>query len=609
MISAQTPMKLSPTSIASLLCVSLFGAGVFLLAKPAIAAETDSIFGINVGMELRYERSEEATVIQKLQDLKVSWVREEFNWNVIEPQQGLYDWNGYDLIMEQYAQADIKVLGVLVYSADWASTAPVSSTEKDKYPPTVTAWRDFVDAVVRRYPAVTAWEVWNEPNHEHFLHARDRASAYAAILKTASAAIRAASPHAQVVLGGLSGADAAFLQKLYRLGLKDAFDVVAVHPYRTLNGRTIYAPELTVFGLNSLATDLHVLRSMIRAYDPESPPPIWITEIGWSSDATGVSASDQANFLQRSAIIARFYAQVEKIFWYNLRDDVATDEAEKHFGLFTNDWEEKPAAHALGQLTRSYPTATVTEDAEPFNTVLADVLNPRRMTVEYYTRGKRVHATESGVATTTVRAKRSTAGASVRYRFSNNAVPEFRRIILRDIPSFARGSVNLWLWSDGGIHPVRFRLRDAKGEMFQGDAGYTGYGWTLLSLSLSADSAPIISWGKNADGKVDYPVRFDSIIVEKNVDSPKRSGELVLSRLTTKRVDDAYGFRLQQDGRNIWVYWTTGTAKVVQTRAPLGRLLETRRYSDMAVLMIPPREKKSMNVFSFGLEQKPLFVR
>ena len=602
-------MKPFFASIASLLCVPLLGAGFFLCAEPAHAAATEPIFGVNVGLELRYDRSEETTVIQKLQDLNVSWVREEFNWNVIEPQQGVYDWNGYDLIMERYAQAGISVLGVLAYSADWASTAPASSTEKDKYPPADAAWRDFVDAVVRRYPMVTAWEVWNEPNHEQFLHAKDRSSAYAAILKTASAAIRSANPRAQIVFGGLSGADASFLQKLYRLGVKDAFDIVAVHPYRTLNGKTIYPPEVTIFGLNSLATDLYVLRSMVRAYDTESPSPIWITEIGWSSDTSGASETDQANYLQRSVFIARFYAQVEKIFWYNLRDDLAADVAEKHFGLYANDWREKPAALALGQLSRAYPTFTVAEDAEPFNVVLQNLLDSRRMTVEYFTRGRRVHATHSVVKTRTVHPQRSLSSALVRYRFSNNAVPEFRRIIVSDIPATTQKTMNLWLWSDGGIHPVRIRVRDATGEMFQGNAGYTGYGWTLLSLSLDAPGAPLVSWAGNADGKVDLPVRFDSVLVEKNTDSPKRSGEIVLSRLTTKRVDGAYGFRLRQDGRNSWVYWTTGASKVVQTRAPLTRPLSAQRYDSATAATLTPIKQESTSMVSFGLEQKPLFVQ
>jgi len=127
----------------------LFLLGTTLLSGKAQALYDDHIFGVNVSMELRFNTGEETTVIEKLDDLSIHWVREEFNWDVIEPAQGTYDWNGYDRIMTKYNDANINVLGVLAYSTDWASTAPDNITIKDKYPPSSTAWQNFVTPISR----------------------------------------------------------------------------------------------------------------------------------------------------------------------------------------------------------------------------------------------------------------------------------------------------------------------------------------------------------------------------------------------------------------------------------------------------------------------------
>lgn len=571
---------------------------------------SESIFGVNVSMEIRFEPSDEATVLDKLNDLNVKWVREEFNWNTIEPSQGSYDWSGYDRTMALYKNNGINVLGVISYSAEWASTAQPTAFFRDKYPPNTTAWKNFVNALVSRYPDITYWEVWNEPNHPSFLIADDRVTAYASILAAASTTIRSANPQAKVVMGGLSGADSDFLRRLYRAGAKDSFDIVAVHPYRTNAGKTIYPPELTQFGLTSLATDLYVMRSMIHAFDPLTPALIWITEMGWPTGSGGVSETQQADYLQRGFIISRTYPEVEKIFWYNLRDDTASTDIDKTFGLYAYDWRAKPAANALRQPATAYPTLVMKEDMEAFSKPIDEFSKATQFYVEAFDNGKYIRK-ETVASRPTMKALRGSGSISYRYAFANNRIKQYRRLIYKNSPRINAESFDLWLWSDGGIHPLRLRFKDATGEIFQGNAGYTGYGWEHLTISLKDVTNSFVSWGGNNDKKVDFPVSFDSLILEKNPDSPILKGEIVLSRFTYRRYDQAYSYRFQQDGRNTWVFWKMdGSPQVASTYAPITtRLMNFWNYNDSGIRTLAPFDSLQRKVIMFGLETKPLFVQ
>src|SRR5688500_7505996 len=64
----------------------------------------------------------------------VGWVREECPWGVVEPQPGNYAWARTDAMMAAASQAGVNVLGILGYSAPWASSDP-SRAGNSRYPP------------------------------------------------------------------------------------------------------------------------------------------------------------------------------------------------------------------------------------------------------------------------------------------------------------------------------------------------------------------------------------------------------------------------------------------------------------------------------------------
>jgi hypothetical protein len=81
---------------------------------------------------------------------------------------------------------------------------------------------------------------------------------------------------------------------------------------------------------------------------------------------------------------------------------------------------------------------------------------------------------------------------------------------------------SVWVYGDGVGNVLRLRLRDKSGEIFQYNIGTVDWkGWRQMTASLAK---PAVSWGGNADGKVDLPLELESVLL----DSEKRPSKGVL---------------------------------------------------------------------------------
>ena len=78
---------------------------------------------------------------------------------------------------------------------------------------------------------IEAAMLWNEPNNlSHWDFELDPGWVrFAELVRTASAAIRAESPHLPIVLGGISPIDPSFVATMARHGVLACVDAVAVH--------------------------------------------------------------------------------------------------------------------------------------------------------------------------------------------------------------------------------------------------------------------------------------------------------------------------------------------------------------------------------------------
>ena len=155
-------------------------------------------------------------------------------------------------------------------------------------------WKAFVRAAVTRYPNVRAIEVWNEPNIATFWSPAADPIRYAAVLKAAYDAVRAAGSKAPVLTGGLYPANTIngnvsakdFLGQVYATAGAGVFDGIGSHPYAH---QEVY--------VDRMRTRLDALRAVRDQYG-DSATPLWITEVGISSEATsGVGLDRQADVL------------------------------------------------------------------------------------------------------------------------------------------------------------------------------------------------------------------------------------------------------------------------------------------------------------------------
>lgn len=364
--STTTPIKMSPNDPPTSEVI-----------QQTVGVNVSSPFGMNTGLTRRYPEQEAKTATM-LADAGVAWTREEFSWELIERIQVdnlthrdyIYQWeyNGnhydYDRGVNAALNNNIQVLGLLTYGPGWNDRQPPAAFEE-----ILPYWRDFVHEVVSRYKGkIRYWEIGNEQNSILFWNKVDKqatapqATDYVEMLEIAYEEIKSIDQQNQVVLGGLAPNHTdnhnyfAYLTEIYEVGGWSYFDVVAIHPYRAPHW-----PELAV----ESRTFVEEIKAFETLMAPWGSKPIWLTEIGWATEALKQRASErqqvdgqdttaeiiQADYLIRTYVSAMALPSVEMVMWYDFRDDkIPNNQTESSFGIIQHDYSPKPAYYALANM-------------------------------------------------------------------------------------------------------------------------------------------------------------------------------------------------------------------------------------------------------------------
>lgn len=312
-------------------------------------ATTALLGGVNIGgVDSMSTPAEANREIAAAHELHARLVRLAVPWSVLEPEgpdEAEPRALAYtDRVVEDAAADGIGVIMMVQSTPCWVSSAPASllrSCEPGRegranaWPPTQpSAFAAFCAYLARRYGSrLAAIEVWNEPDqaNEQYLAGPNKAERYAALLRAAYPAIKAASPGVLVLGGAFVGPNGAFLRLLYSYGIKGYYDGLAVHFYTLTLGAVRYTHEVQL--ANGDTT------------------PLWLTEFGWSSCwphesieqeqgcvTPRIQATNLANTfraLARSAYVAAAVA-------YKLQDSTAED-----FGALSASGARKPAFAAV----------------------------------------------------------------------------------------------------------------------------------------------------------------------------------------------------------------------------------------------------------------------
>lgn len=280
-------------------------------------------------------------VVALMKESGVGWVRMDFLWSDIEPEQGKFEFSKYDYIVGLLSRNGINILGLLNYSTDWASACGKwNCPPKDN-----NLFINYATKIVKRYKdKIKHWEIWNEPDSHIYWSQQDSLKSYCGLLKDVYIALKQIDPDCKILNGGLANGIAS-VNHLYDNGAKDHFDILNLHFFETPLApdaikRVIVFPKLAY-------------KIMVRNGDQDKK--IWITEIGCPGVKRGLKVgnwwlgdnpneAEQAEWLE--AIFTNLTREkfVEKVFWAFFRD---TKEHWKdgvdYFGLLRWDFVRKPA--------------------------------------------------------------------------------------------------------------------------------------------------------------------------------------------------------------------------------------------------------------------------
>lgn len=375
------------------LSASLAGALAVLtglsVAPPSTAAEPsppDPFFGTwSDGMSIAAAETRAASQ-ERLDDVSsqgVGLVRQYVWWDRIERDPvnnpGVYDWTVLDGLVDDATARGVTILPTLLYTPDAYSSDPDPATSPLYPPDDPQKLADFATALVDRYGThgdywdctdlsilpgqgwtceepyapILMWEVWNEPDFPSWWKGEPDAAEYLALLEPVHAAIKAADPAAQVVLGSLTnvggGYSDEYLDELYRLGARQYFDVIALNAY----ARDVGAMMAFVRGTREVAS---------RHGDRDKP--MLITEYGWSTLENSTSyitttAGCQAALLHASTReLSRRRDELGLIgaIQFQWHDVATTARAWPHYaGVRYADGTAKPSLAAYAAAVRGQP--------------------------------------------------------------------------------------------------------------------------------------------------------------------------------------------------------------------------------------------------------------
>ncbi len=325
---------------AGLLAAAL-GAALLIQAQADVAFETRGwemattqrtmptrplpIAGINVELTL-YAANELPQQLDAIAGLGFVQVRQPIYWELIEPEQGQFDWSLYDPIIQAVADhPQLEFVAVLDGTPRWAR-ARTAPDHPFAPPASVATFGDFAAAFAQRYQdQVDYYQIWDEPNlRSHWGNTDPQPAIYTAMLQAAYPVIHRNDPSAMVITAALAPTvergpanynEIAYFRTMYVHGARDYFDAAAGKPYGYDTG-----PDERSVGDNIFNFSRLILLREVMVEQGDGRKPIWASNFGWnhlSPDWQGppsiwgqVSADQQIQFTQ-----AAFQRAMEEWPW------------------------------------------------------------------------------------------------------------------------------------------------------------------------------------------------------------------------------------------------------------------------------------------------------
>jgi hypothetical protein len=261
------------------------------------------------------------TEMRLIANLGVGVVRVEFDWPLIEPSNGTYDWTRADYIVNEANKYGLQLQPILVFTPSWAGSSTTTSPSSTSY------WPSFVRQVVGRYKnSVHYWEMWNEPDGGHYWTDGDQKYVQNILVPGYNAA-KAVDSSAKVLLGAPSSANTAYLNDIYTYGGGSAFDIAGFHEYTN------------VLSASGIQSDVNAVQAVLNNHGQGSKP-IWIGEYGYNDGSSTTSDTNQITAIKTMLQQVTGYKEA---LAYNIRDDYsmtccpASPVVAAYYGLVQHD--------------------------------------------------------------------------------------------------------------------------------------------------------------------------------------------------------------------------------------------------------------------------------
>lgn len=315
--SATSTIEIQPTQVAQVNTEVPTNTPAPTHTPPPLPDE-DDVFQAGIQVQVPQDLDGEllGAYYRNVNDLGVNWVKQQVRWEVVEPQQGQYNWGELDLIFNQTRYWQINVMLSIVTAPEWAREQGVN-TSRHGPPRTNDLYVNFVRTIFERYPGqVYAIEVWNEQNLDReWTSIRGlSASNYVSLLRDTYNMVQEVSHGTIVISGALSptglndgiGAfdDFRYMQDMINAGLLDVTDCVGAHHNGYNIGATVTyenVPNDPTARFRGPFDNPHhswSFRSTLEGYIQRiraagSDKKLCVTEFGWAvtEDLTGTPAN------------------------------------------------------------------------------------------------------------------------------------------------------------------------------------------------------------------------------------------------------------------------------------------------------------------------------
>ena len=351
-----------------------------LLVPSGASASSRIQYGVQDDAWLLYGPPDSpAERVQTLQRLGVDVVRLTLRWDAVaqsapadprNPADPAYKWYLYDPILERLHAARIAVLISLWGTPDWANGG-----KKPNYlPDDSDALAGFAYAAATKYPWITRWTVWNEPNVRLFLIPNSPRLYVTRLLNPAYRALKSASPR-NLVPGRVTSppktpSGVSPITCIRGMRAAHAFlDAYAQNPYPVrpretpTSGGCWRCTEITMATLPKLISEVK------RNFGTRTR--IWLTEYAYNSKPPskwlGVSNRLQARYVGEAALRAYLAPRVDMLIHFLIRDE--PNALRWTSGLYTSRGRVKPSFAAymipFTQVSRRGSRTTVWGQVRP----------------------------------------------------------------------------------------------------------------------------------------------------------------------------------------------------------------------------------------------------